>query len=85
MDGPNKTRRSGSSMTLSVISASIRSMVMSFGESFDFCDISVRVLVRSTNESRPSSADRRRMERGCKGIVGKSLVGVVGADSTCGM
>jgi hypothetical protein len=25
------------------------------------------------------------MERGCKGIVGKSLVGVVGADSTCGM
>ena len=85
MDGLNKIRRSGSLMTLSVISASIRSMLISFGDSFDFCDISVRVFVRSTNESRLSSDEMRRMERGRNGIPANSLMGVPGADSTCGI
>jgi hypothetical protein len=57
---------------------------MSFGDSFDLCDISVRVFVRSTKESRPSSAERRRMDRGCKADPDDSLVGVLGPDSIFG-
>lgn len=59
-------------------------MLISFGESLECCDISARVLVRSTKESRPSSAERRRTERLCTGW-GVSLVGVLGADSMDGM
>lgn len=36
---------------------------MSFGASFDRCDISAKVFVKSTNESLPSSADSRRTDK----------------------
>lgn len=37
--------------------------------------------MRSTRESRPSSAERRRIERCGTGSIGDSLVGVLDADS----
>jgi len=74
-------RSSGSPITLSEISASIRSMLMSLEESLERCDISARVLVRSTNESRPSSDDIKRMER-C--FIDASVVALFEADSIDG-
>jgi hypothetical protein len=74
-------------MTLCEISASTRSWLMSLGASFERCDISVNVFVRSTSESRPSSAESRSMERWYLAGEAGSLVGVLGADSiegTCG-
>lgn len=56
-------------------------MLMSFEEILDRWVISASVLVRSTNESRPSSADRRMIDR-FGGVV--SLVDEVGADSIDG-
>lgn len=77
--GPKTKRRSGSDFTenrrppsavdcegwvvISLISASTSSGVMSSGETLPFCDISARVLVKSTKVSRPSVEDRRRMVR----------------------
>lgn len=60
---------------------------MSFAEILERCDISVSVLVRSTSESRPSSADSKSTDR-C-GIADRDVasVGVLGADcidGTCG-
>jgi hypothetical protein len=46
-------------MTLTEISASMRSVLISLEDIFECWHISVRVLVRSTSESRPSSAERR--------------------------
>lgn len=46
---------------ISLISASMSSRLMSAGDSLPFCDISVRVLVRSTRVSRPSAADSNRI------------------------
>jgi hypothetical protein len=79
--GPNKTKRSGSPMTLSDISASIRSTLISLAEILERCDISVRVLVRSTRESRPSSADSNSTDRCGTADFDMVVVGVVGADS----
>jgi hypothetical protein len=56
---------------------------MSLDEILDRCDISVRVLVRSTKESRPSSAESKRTDRCCDS--GASLVGVLEDDSIDGM
>ena len=50
-------------MTLSLISASIRSCDMSSGDNFRLWDISVKVFVKSTNVDRPSSADISRTDR----------------------
>lgn len=61
---------SGSSMTLSLISASISSVEMSSDANFDFWLISTSVLVRSTSVRRPSEADKSKMER-----CGRCLVG----------
>lgn len=47
---------------ISLISASISSVLISAGESFPFWDISARVFVRSTRVSRPSAAERRRTD-----------------------
>lgn len=47
---------------ISLISASISSVLMSPGESFPFWDISARVFVKSTRVSRPSAAERRRTD-----------------------
>lgn len=55
--------RSGSLITDSVSSASTRSMLMSEGEILPRCAISANVFVRSTMESRPSSAERSVIER----------------------
>jgi hypothetical protein len=85
--GPNSTRRSGSPITLSESSASTRSTLISAGESLDRCDISARVFVRSTIESRPSSAESRSTDRCGISNLPVSLVGVLAADSiegTCG-
>jgi hypothetical protein len=57
---------------------------MSLEESLERCDISARVLVRSTNESRPSSDDIRRIERCFIGAPGISVVGLFEADSIDG-
>lgn len=54
---------------------------MSVEEILARCDISVRVLVKSTRESRPSSADRRRIDRCGTASEGNSPVGVLDADS----
>ena len=78
-NGPKTKRRSGSDFTetvlpssaadcngcvvISLISASTSSGVISWGDTLPFCDISASVLVRSTNVSRPSVEDRRRMVR----------------------
>lgn len=78
--GPNSTKRSGSPITLSEISASTKSMLMSLAEIFERCDISVRVLVRSTRESRPSSPDSKRTDRCGMADLDVAFVGVVGAD-----
>ena len=43
--------------------------------------------MRSTNESRPSSSDKSKIDKCCKGAPDVSEVGVLGADSidgTCG-
>lgn len=81
--GENNTRRSGSPITLSEISASTRSMLMSLGESLERWDISVSVFVRSTKESRPSSRESKRMER-CWSLEW-SIPGVFRGDSKDGM
>ncbi len=83
--GPNSTNSSGSPITLSDISASIRSTLMSLGESLDFCDISARVFVRSTSESLPSSAEIRRTDMCWEDELWDSMVGVDEADSIDGM
>lgn len=70
---------------LSEISASTRSILMSFDESLERCDISVSVLVRSTRESLPSSADKRSIERWYCSDSEESPVGVLGADSMDGV
>ena len=67
-------RRSGSSITLSVISASISSGEMSSGASFCFWLISVKVFVRSTSVRLPSLADRSRIERCGRGLLGSGEV-----------
>lgn len=61
-------------MTDSVSSASINSAEMSSGDSLDFCDISVNVLVRSTKVRRPSDADSRRIDK-CGGDLPVVAVG----------
>lgn len=68
-------------MTDSESSALTRSTEISLEESLARWDISARVLVRSTSESRPSSEERRRMDRF---LVGESVVGEVEADSSDG-
>lgn len=57
---------------------------MSLEESLDLCDISARVLVKSTNESRPSSEERRRIDRVLDEAPGASLVGGLEGDSIDG-
>jgi hypothetical protein len=71
-------------MTLSDSSASTSSTLISFEDSFDRCDISAKVFVRSTRESRPSSSDSSRIFKCCR-EPGVSLVGVLVADSRDGM
>ena len=61
--GPKRTRRSGSPITDSDISVSTRSIDISEAAILDRWDISVRVFVRSTRESRPSSEESSRIER----------------------
>jgi hypothetical protein len=72
-------------MTLSDISASTKSWLMSLEEILLRCDISVRVLVRSTKESLPSSAESKSMDRKYCSVDDPSLVGVLGADSIEGV
>jgi len=78
--------KSGSPMMLSLSSASMSSILMSADESLERCDISVSVLVRSTTESRPSSADKSKIERcfmpsprGAREETGDSISGRCGA------
>lgn len=59
---------------ISLISASISFVLMSLGEIFPFCDISVRVLVRSTRVSRPSEWERRRIVRDFCWVEGRRFV-----------
>ena len=83
----NNTKRSGSLITLSDISASTNSMLMSLDEIFERCVISARVFVRSTSESRPSSSDSSSTDRCSTANPAVGVIGVVGADSidgTCG-
>lgn len=58
---------------------------MSLGESLDFCDISARVFVRSTSESRPSSAESRRTDMCWTDELWDSVVDVDEGDSMDGM
>lgn len=58
---------------------------MSLEEILERCDISVKVFVRSTRESRPSSAESKRMERCDTGKAGLAPVVMLEADSIEGM
>ena len=49
----------------SLISASMSFVLMSWADSFPDCDISVRVLVKSTRVSRPSEWESKRIVRLC--------------------
>lgn len=82
--GPNSIKRFGSPMMLSVISASMSSWLISFDSILPRWDISVRVLVKSTNESRPSSFERSSTEICCKEPGSVSVVDVADEDSMDG-
>ena len=74
--GPNNTNNSGSPITLSLTSASTNSTEISPATTFPLCAISASVFVKSTRESRPSSADRRRIcKAGLEGEMGGGRCG----------
>lgn len=73
-------------MTLSVSSASIRSIEISLGASFPFWLISANVFVKSTRVPRPSEADKSRMERwggDLEEVASREDLGEAGGENDC--